>query len=352
LNHEHNILRILDAAANRALEGLRVVEDFTRFVLDDGHLTQLVKEMRHEVAEAVAILPPSDRHAMRETQHDVGTTISTPSETVRTNACDVCEASCERVKQSLRSLEESSKTISPETAARFETLRYRWYSIEKALTTRLRFSDELRSVKLCVLIDGSFNAKSVHQLIEAGAGMIQLRDKELNDRELLERARMLCEAASRPRQDGGAMCMVIINDRLDIAAAANADGVHLGQNDLPVHEARRILGPRKVIGVSTHNIEQARAAVLDGANYIGVGPTFPSTTKEFNNFPGTALLKQVAEEISLPSFAIGGITLENLADVLATGIKRVAVSGAIAEAEEPSGVAGEFMQRLANDIAR
>ena len=336
-----SIFRILDAAANRAAEGLRVVEDFTRFVLDDGHLTRLVKELRHELAELVATLPRIDRHAMRETQHDVGTAISTLSESVRTDAEDVCEASCERVKQSLRSLEEFSKTLDPETATRFESLRYRWYTLEKALTltSRSRLSD----VKLCVLIDGSFTTEKMHQLIDTGVGMIQLRDKSLDDRALFKRAQLLCDIARSPRQDGEAKCLVIINDRPDIALAVNADGVHGGQDDLSVEAAREILGPRKLIGVSTHNIEQARAAVLDGANYLGVGPTFPSTTKQFDEFPGTALLKQVAEEISLPAFAIGGITLENLPEVLATGIQRVAVSGAIAKAKEPGAVAKEFL---------
>jgi thiamine-phosphate pyrophosphorylase len=349
---DYRILRILDAAANRATEGLRVVEDFTRFVLDDRYLTRFVKELRHEVAEALATLPREDRHALRDTQHDVGTEISTPAEMQRANADAVCAASCERVKQSLRSLEEFSKTIAPKTSGRLETLRYRFYTLEKALTTRLRFSGELAGVKLCVLIDGSFTAEMVRNLIAAGVGMIQLRDKNLSDRELEKYARELVGWVLAPtncrHEEGGCEHppYVIINDRPDIASAVNADGVHLGQDDLSVKAAREILGPRKLIGVSTHSIEQARQAVLDGANYIGVGPTFPSTTKQFEAFPGTALLKQVAEEISLPAFAIGGITLQNLPEVLATGIKRVAVGGAIAKPENAGGVAREFNERL------
>lgn len=347
MNGNPHLLRILDAAANRACEGLRVVEDFCRFALDDRRLTTLAKELRHELSEMLAALPRADRHALRETLQDVGTAISTTAEGVRTDATAVCEASCERVKQSLRSLEEFSKVTDPETATKFEALRYRFYTLEKALTTRLLFSEELGSVKLCVLIDGSFSAKNVRALIDAGAGMIQLRDKNLYDRELLSHARKLREICHSPMAEAkGPSCLLIINDRADIAAAAGADGVHLGQDDLSVKVAREILGPRKIIGVSTHSIEQARQAVLDGANYIGVGPTFPSTTKEFDAFPGTAFLKQVAEEISLPAFAIGGITLENLDEVLAMGIKRVAVSGAIAKADKP----GEVARALATQL--
>jgi thiamine-phosphate pyrophosphorylase len=345
MEHHHHIFRILDAAANRATEGLRVVEDFARFVLDDGLLTRLVKELRHELAETLATLPRADRHAMRETQADVGTQISTATETQRTDAWDVCQASCERVKQSLRSLEEFSKVTATETASHFESLRYRFYTLEKALSTRLRFrGTNLERTNLCVLIDGSFSDETVRELITAGVGMIQLRDKILNDRELLARAQLLCEIAQDHDQDGSAM--FIVNDRPDVAAAVNADGVHLGQDDLTVKAAREIVGPRKVIGVSTHTIEQARQAVLDGANYIGVGPTFPSTTKEFDDFPGTTLLKQVADEISLPAFAIGGITFENLSEILATGIQRVAIGGAITKAGKPGAVAREFISRL------
>ncbi len=339
-------LRVLDAAANRATEGARVVEDYCRFSLDDAHLTRLVKDLRHDMAAAVGALPRCDRHVLRETQQDVGTGISIPTEAKRTDAWDVCQASSERVKQSLRSLEEFSKIISPEIAAQFETLRYRWYTLEKSLTTtntsRLRLSD----ARLCVLVDGRDSpaafTKLIQQLVGAEVGMIQLRDKCLSDRELIERASFLLDIT----KTNSPTPLVIINDRADIAAATNADGVHLGQDDLNVKETRAILGANKLIGVSTHNIEQARAAVLDGANYIGVGPTFPSQTKSFATFPGTKLLAEVATEISLPAFAIGGITLENLPEVMATGIKRVAVSGVVVGAEDPVGAALEFMRVL------
>lgn len=345
-DNQQQVLRILDAAANRAGEGLRVVEDFARFVLDDSHLTRIIKDLRHELADVLTAVPRADRHAMRETLYDVGTTISTPAETHRTDAWDACTASCERVKQSLRSLEEFSKTIAPEIAARLEVLRYRWYTVEKTLTSRSQLSAApLEHAHLCVLIDGSCGDDVVKSLVAAGTGMIQLRDKNLTDRQLLSRAhglRDLCHSSTAAARG----CLFIVNDRVDIAAAAQADGVHLGQDDLPVKEAREILGPRKLIGVSTHSIEQARQAVLDGADYIGAGPTFPSSTKEFDAFPGTTFLTQVADEISLPAFAIGGITLENLDQVLATGMKRVAVSGAIAGADDPGEIAREFVARL------
>ena len=337
-----------------SVEGARVVEDFTRFVLDDAHLTRLVKTWRHDLAAVLANLPRDDRHALRDTPQDVGTSISTPAEATRADNRDVAVASCERVKQSLRSLEEFSKPLAAEMAPTFEALRYRWYTLEKALTSHSQvrgndqLSDQLSHAKLCVLVDGrdspaAFRALAA-QLLAGGVGMIQLRDKQLTDRELVERARILLDLARA--HAAASRCLVIINDRVDIAAATHADGVHLGQDDLPVKAARTILGPRSCLGVSTHSLEQARAAVLDGANYLGVGPTFPSQTKSFADFPGTKLLAEVAAEISLPAFAIGGITPENLPEVLATGIHRVAVSAAVVEAEDPAAAAQSLQSRL------
>ncbi len=327
--------RILDASANRATEGLRVVEDYARFLLDDAHLTSKLKQLRHDLAQACNTLLGNDRYPARDTQQDVGTTITTSSESKRIDTHGVCIASLERTKQSLRSLEEYGKIILPRRASRFESLRYQLYTLEKALTITVESTARLGGVTLCALIDGQASEEDftalVEKLLGAGVGMIQLRDKQLDDRELLDRAKLLKSLTTRDSQLG---TLTIINDRADIAAAAGADGVHLGQEDLSVKDARAILGPRKLIGVSTHSLEQARQAVLDGANYLGAGPTFPSTTKSFDKFPGLDYLREVAREISLPTFAIGGINVDNLPQVLGTGITRVAVSSAADSATE------------------
>jgi len=343
-------IRILDAAANRATEGLRVVEDYVRFVLDDAYLTELAKQLRHDLAAACTTLRRADRAAMRDTQCDVGTEISTHSEAQRLDTWEVCQASFERTKQSLRSLEEFGKIIEPRFAGQIEALRYRSYTLEKAVVVSIESGQRLRDVSLCVLVDGQDSpgefAILVSELFAAGVGMIQLRDKRLADGPLLGRAERLVEQARR----AGSTC-IIINDRPDIAAAADADGVHLGQDDLSVKDARAILGPRKLIGVSTHAVEQARAAVLDGANYLGAGPTFPSTTKTFSQFPGLEYLEQVAAEISLPLLAIGGIDATNLPQVLQTGVTRVAVSAAVGGTENPGSAAQSILKILRDSAA-
>jgi thiamine-phosphate pyrophosphorylase len=233
-------------------------------------------------------------------------------------------------------LEEFSKVASPEVSPQFEKLRYRLYTIEKSIGLTHDSLDRLRDVRLCVLVDGRETIDEFRRLLEslvgAGVEMIQLRDQRLTDAELVERGRLLRQATR------DAEVLLIVNDRVDIAAAVDADGVHLGQDDLSVKDARKILGPRKLIGVSTHDIQQARAAVLAGADYLGAGPTFPSSTKAFDAFPGLEFLRELSAEIRLPTFAIGGIGPENLPQVLDTGVRRVAVCGAVIGAAEPGAV--------------
>jgi thiamine-phosphate pyrophosphorylase len=342
MNSDSAALRILDASLNRANEGLRVVEDYVRFVLDDVHLTEQFKSLRHDLTAVASTLPLPERHAARDTQHDVGTNVTTAGEQQRADAWAVCCASLERLKQSLRSLEEYWKVTSPDAAAAFESLRYRLYTLESALGRTAGAIERLAKVRLCVIVDGRSSESEFCTLLEllvaGGVDAIQLRDKQLSDRELIERARSLRKIANRS--------LVIINDRPDIAAIVDADGVHLGQDDAAVKDVRGIVGPRKLIGVSAHSIEQARAALLAGANYLGAGPTFPSKTKNFDAFPGIPLLKQVAAEIRLPAFAIGGITVENADQVVAAGIGRIAVSAAVIEAADPAAAAKKLRSML------
>ena len=161
------------------------------------------------------------------------------------------------------------------------------------------------------------------------------------DRGLLKLAREV----RRMTRDAGVL--FIVNDRPDIARLAEADGVHLGQDDMPLSDARRIVGGNALIGVSTHNVEQVRRAVLEGASYLGVGPTFPSRTKIFAEIPGLDFVRQALAETSLPAFVLGGVNLDNLPEVLSLGCKRVAVSHAICAAENPRQVAGLMRKMLA-----
>ena len=329
-------------------EGLRVIEDWVRFALDDPHLTECLKQIRHDLAAALAGVPWQHRLAARETQADVGTGISIPSEQSRTGLADVLTANFLRLQEGLRSIEEFGKIIDPAVAAAVEQLRYRTYTVQRAIdATRIGLA-RLAAARLYVLLDGRSNVEEFERtalgLIGAGVDVLQLRDKRLADRELVDRARRLRRLAR------DAATLVIMNDRPDLAALAGADGVHVGQEELSVKDVRAIVGPEALIGVSAHSIEQARQAVLDGANYLGVGPTFPSGTKSFERFPGLELLRAVAAEIRLPAFAIGGITPENLGEVKSAGFRRIAVSGAVLGAEDLVRAVQELKKVLMTEI--
>ena len=154
--------------------------------------------------------------------------------------------------------------------------------------------------------------------------MIQLRDKRAGPRQLLPQAREM----ARLCRDRGVR--FIVNDRLDLALAADADGVHLGQDDLPPRAARKLLGSRKILGISTHSLEQAVRAAENGADYLGIGPIFATATKSTGYEPvGCEMIRQLRSRIDLPLLAIGGITLDNVGEVIRAGATGAAVISAI-----------------------
>jgi thiamine-phosphate pyrophosphorylase len=282
--------------------------------------------------------------AARETQFDVGTQISTERERSRESLGAVVLANLKRLQEALRSLEEYAKLHIPDQAQAMERMRYQTYTLERMVLLGEQARSRLASVRLYVLVTGSQCWGSlewtVREAIAGGAQMIQLREKTLSDRDLWQRAR---QVRAWTREAGA---FFIMNDRPDLARMVGADGVHLGQDDVPVKEARRILGPDAILGVSTHNPEQACQAVRDGASYIGVGPTFPSQTKDFGELAGLEFVRQAVAETSLPAFAIGGITLANLPQVLAVGARRVAVSAAVCRSETTQAIARALRQLL------
>jgi thiamine-phosphate pyrophosphorylase len=336
--------RVLDAAANRAREALRVVEDYCRFVLDDAFLSGELKRLRHDLAAALGELPPGLLLEARDTLGDVGTALAAPREYDRPSLSAVVEANLKRLQEALRTLEEYGKVRSGELGRALEGLRYRSYTLERALVLGASARERLAGVRLYMLVSGAQCAHSlewtIRQAAAGGAQAIQLREKGLDDRALLGRARQV----RRWTREAGVL--FIMNDRPDLARLAEADGVHVGQDELPVKEVRRIVGPEALIGVSTHDLAQLRRAVLDGASYLGVGPTFPSGTKEFPEFPGLEFVRRAAAETTLPAFAIGGVSLTNLPEVVAAGARRVAVSGAICRAEDPRATATALRQIL------
>jgi thiamine-phosphate pyrophosphorylase len=313
-------------------------------VLDDRFLSGELKGLRHDLTAILSELPPGQLLESRDTLGDVGTTLTTAQEQQRYSLAAVVQANLKRVQEAVRTLEEYGKLRDPALGQALERLRYRAYTLERALVLGATARERLADARLYVLVTASQCTlgleRTIREAAAAGAQVFQLREKGLPDREVLARARQVRRLT---RETG---TLFIVNDRPDLARLAEADGVHVGQEELPVREARRIVGLDALIGVSTHNLEQVRQAVLDGASYIGIGPTFPSSTKTFADFPGLDFVRQATAETTLPAFAIGGVTLQNLEAVLAAGARRVAVGSAICKSENPAAVAAAMRRRL------
>lgn len=196
---------------------------------------------------------------------------------------------------------------------------------------------------LYAIIDNSIrsdlsNIEIAKRVLAGGAQIIQLRGTGLSSRELLEQAREIRELTK------AAGAIFIVNDRADIALLSGADGVHLGQDDLPIAEARKILGRGKMIGISTHNIEQAVKAEQEGADYIGFGPVFDTKTKaDAEEAKGLQALREIKQRVSIPVIAIGGINLENMGEVIDAGSDGAAVISAIIKAENMEDATRRFM---------
>lgn len=196
-----------------------------------------------------------------------------------------------------------------------------------------------------ILDRGFFRGRPLQALaravVEGGAGVVQLRDKTSESREFYEAAlavKSVTEAHAVP---------LIINDRLDVALAVDAEGVHLGQEDLPLTVARRLLGEHRILGASVHDAEECRRAVAEGADYLGVGTIYPTSTKEKERIMGIEVVHTVRRMTDLPMVAIGGITLDNLEPVLRAGADGVAVISALLGTEDVRHRAREFVERIA-----
>ncbi|MFG0327982.1 MAG: thiamine phosphate synthase [Phycisphaerales bacterium JB037] len=345
--------RIVDANANRAREALRTLEDLARFVLNDATLAEGCKGARHDLRAAVEDLPidTSRRLAARDAAGDPGRLIETRAEQERASMRAVALAAGARAGEALRSLEEAAKLLGGVGRA-FEAIRYRVYDLEKHIALSFG-AGRGTQWRLCVLITeeacspagGSARdwSRVAELAIEGGADCVQLREKDLPDRTRLVRARRLVEIA----RAGGASC--IINDSVSLALASGADGVHLGQDDLPLADARAIAGDRLLIGVSTSNMEHARAAAAGGADVCGLGPMFPSSTKPKPALAGPEYLSAyLADPASarVPHLAISGITADNLPGLVERGCRGIAVCGAVCGRDDPRAAAAELVAIL------
>jgi len=337
------INRLIDAALNRAGEGIRTLEDLARFILDDAKTSGELKHLRHDLRGLAASIWPTDQTIWsRDTAGDVGTHTSTASEQARDTLSDVAAAATNRAAEALRSLEEVSKLDHPAAATSIEALRYRLY--DSAAFVQRRLGGGGTQWRLCLLLTEAACMLPWWDVltasIEGGVDCVQVREKDMDSAAILERTRSvigICQLAGIP---------VVLNDRLDIALAAGADGVHLGQQDLPICEARRQCGRRLLIGMSTHGAAEAAAAVEAGADYVGIGPIYATPTKPELIGAGPARISETLPVIGdLPHLAIGGLSPDTIGDVLAAGARGVAVGTAICSSSDPAEAAAACLQQ-------
>jgi len=341
-------LRIIDANLNRIGEGLRLLEDTARLLLNDASLTQQLKTMRHELVTGD---PSFNRQLLqaRNAEGDVGINIEAPEQEKPRELPLMVVANSRRVQESLRTVEELAKLpgITPKlNSEKFKQARFNLYTIERNLLSRLLRQDKIKHIPgLYAIIDteslkGRSHLEVASQIIRGGAKTIQLRDKLLSKKELLPIAQQLKELCAEHN------VLFIVNDYLDIALAADADGLHLGQNDLPVKAARKLLPIDKILGCSTTTVDQAVTAESEGADYIAVGSIYPTTSKATAKVIGLDGLRQIRQAVTLPLVAIGGITQDNAAEVIAAGASSVAVISAILQAESPEEAARQIVARI------
>lgn len=310
----NKIYRHIDVCINRIQEGLRVIDEIARFHLEDKKLFESIKTVRHNMKNATNINNEILIYN-RDSINDMGFNFQSNSENSRKSLKSIVFSSTKRVIESLRILEEFSKLPEIETNVNFEKLRQAMYQIEKELILKLSKLDLSKSK--IYPITPSTDILNYCKSIDKVSEFIQLRVKNLNKSEIIELIDKIKSETS---------LKIIINDHIDICISENLAGVHLGQEDMPMLKARQILGHDKIIGISTHNVEQAIKAKKEGADYIGIGPIYETQTKDTGYTPlGLETLKTIVEKVDIPTFAIGGISKDNFNDTLKTGVTGCAV---------------------------
>lgn len=337
-------LRIMDASLNRASEGLRFLEDTARFVLNDVSLTAQLKAIRHLLV--ISDFPFQKQLVQsRDSTGDVGVALEVAGGKKQKDLPLAIVANSRRVQEAIRTLEELAKisgSVLPLDSGKYQQTRFEIYTIEKNLISRILRKEQTALISgLYPIIDtqalkGRNHLEMAREIIRGGAKIIQLRDKVTIKRDLLpiaQKLKTLCIESG---------VIFIVNDALDIALAVEADGLHIGQEDIPMRIARKLVPIDMLIGCSVFNVEQAQQAVADGADYVGVGAIFPTPSKD-TVILGPDELRNIKRAINVPVVAIGGITKSNIAEVKATGADSVAVISAILGAESPEKATRELI---------
>ena len=344
-------LRILDANCNRIGEGLRFLEDVARFLLNDANMSSQLKLMRHNLVKDLSKFGAA-MLSERDSEADVGfgTQLSQHQD-----LSSLVTANAKRVEEALRVVEELAKLPDLSAALRpkdFEQVRFNLYKLERELLSGLMRQQKISQLAgLYVIIDTqTLGLKDVvgaaNKTIRGGAKVIQLRDKQHAKSEVLDAAQKLRGLCRKSK------ALFIVNDYLDIALASDADGVHIGYDDLPLSVVRKELPIDKIIGLSTHTLVQAQEAEAEGADYIAVGSVFSSPTKVNATVVGLKHLRRVRKAVSTPIVAIGGINQENIGKVMAAGADSAAVISAVLTRKDIESATRQMVKEIEKETKR
>jgi thiamine-phosphate pyrophosphorylase len=316
--------RIIDVNLNRLTEGLRIIEDIVRFKFEDRATLNTIRKLKQKLWQNMGEMRKKVIRS-RKSEQDIGRSAKF-DKIKRTNLFDVLTTNFKRSQESARVLEEIFKLKDEQISGLFKNIRFTLYDVEKELVKRIIPVFDLR---LYVIIDiTSVGRKYLTEITKAcisgGATMIQLREpKHTLSRQWLLDAIKIEKAISNRK------VKLIINDRVDIAQAVDADGVHLGEYDMPLIYARKLLGGDKIIGITATNITQAQKAERHGADYVSVGAIFPTTTKLDAPLVGTDKLNMIVKQVKIPVIAIGGITAQNAKQLYNLGVSGIAVASSV-----------------------
>ncbi len=337
------IYQIIDANLDRAREGLRVIEDWARFGLGKEKYVQRIKNFRQILGKNHLEIYKQSRNYIEDKCKGL-----THHEQIKRKTSDqIISSNSGRVQEALRVIEEFSRLHNPELSKIASEIRYEIYTLEVdllSLSKRKNSEEILRGNDLYVITDQKENLlEIIEDILIAGVKIIQHRFKRGNDKDNLQEAIQIKNLCKRYNS------LFIINDRVDIALASNADGIHLGQNDLDLKTARKLLGYSKIIGISANNEIDISNALKEGCDYIGIGPVFETNTKKNKKPIGIKRIKTLTKDLNIPWFAIGGIKSKNISYLKRNGIKKVALVSQLMNSEDPKEDAIIILKELSHE---
>ncbi len=323
------ISQIIDANLDRAREGLRVLEDWARFGLGNKDLVRKLKNFRQILGKNHLEIYKISRNHIEDKckglSHVEQINRKTPHKIISSNSA--------RVQEALRVIEEFSRNHNNKLCKIASEIRYEIYTLEIELlnlSTSKKAKLKISENNLYSITEERENLlEIIEKILLGGVKIIQHRFKQGKDKDNLKKAieiKCLCEKYNS---------LFIVNDRVDIALASNADGVHLGQDDIDIVTVRKIMGNSKIIGVSANNSTDITNAIKNGCDYIGIGPVFQTLTKKNKEPLGVERVKSLTKDLTIPWFAIGGINKLNIASLKNNGISKVAIVSGLLNSKDP-----------------